>query len=293
MKILCRLATILICTAIVANAADWSFKSLRRPVVNVSQEGGEWRIVVTFLPVSAFEDDAKNRIENERLAKSFAEWGLLRELGASDGQMLETSGFGRKEFSTTDETARAVFAVPVSNVRLVDKPKPVAFAKDGGEKPPLQWPDNFAEVKFDNDEIAGFLHGYPFFMESGGVKIVRLADGRVLAIAIGMIDATKPKTIRKKMAGDRAISALVSAVHGIRTYTSSKYSEKVKTQIVDEEESSELFEESNEVIISESAGWALGLPIIGSWILKDDEQFCVAIGELMDAEKAKELIKAK
>ena len=287
------LAALLLCAAIAAHAAEWRFKSLRRPIASVSQNDGEWRIVVTFLPVSAFEDEAKNRIENERLAKTFAEWGLLRELGASDGQMLETAGLVRKEFSTTEETASAVFVVPVSNVRLVDKPKPVASAKDGAGKPPIQWPDKFSEVKFDNDEIADFLHGHPFFMEVGGVKVVRLADGRVLAIAIGMIDAAKPKTIRRKMAENRARSALVSEVHGIRTYTSSKYSEQVKTRVAGGEETPELFEESGETIISESAGWAPGLPIVGSWILKDDGQFCVAIGELMTAERAKELIKTK
>lgn len=287
------LATLLLCAAVTAHAAEWRFKSLRRPIASVSQNDGEWRIVVTFLPVSAFEDEAKNRIENERLAKTFAEWGLLRELGASDGQMLETSCLIRKEFSTTEESANAVFAVPVSNVRLIDKPKRVVSAKDEAEKPSLQWPDKFAEVKFDNDEIAEFLHGHPFFMEVGGVKVIRLADGRVLAIAIGMIDMAKPKTMRKKMAENRARTALVSEVHGIRTYTSSKHSELVETHVDGDDENAELFEESNETIISESAGWAPGLPIVGSWILKNDDQFCVAIGELMDAEKAKELLKTK
>lgn len=292
MKIRVCLAALLLCAAAAANAGEWSFKSLRRPVVNVSQDGVEWRIVVTFLPASAFEDEGKNRIENERLAKTFAEWGLLRELGAADGQMLETSGFNSKGFTVTDDAVNAVFSVPVSSARLVDKPKPTA-PDDSELTANLQWPENFSEVKFYNAEIATFINQHLFLMEVGGPKVVRLADGRVLAVSIGMIDVAKPKSMRKKMAENRARSALVSAIHGIRTYTSSKYAEQATTHVSGEEEKAELLEESSETIISESAGWAPGLPVVGSWILNDDGLFCVAIGEIMSSVKAERLLKAK
>lgn len=288
------LAVMLLCAAIAAHAGEWTFKSLRRPVAKVSQEEGMWRIVVTFLPVSAFDDSGKNLTENRRLAKTFAEWGLMRELGATNDQMLEVSGFETQAFVITDEMAKASFAVPVANVKLVTKPKAeLTTAIQGESEAELTWAAQFSEVKFDNQQIAQFLHKNPFFMETGGAKIIRMADGRVLAIAIGMIDVSKPKTMRKKMAENRARSALVSSVHGVRTYTSSMYSEKAKIHVADDKEEAELFEESAETIVTESAGWAPGLPIVGSWILKEDEQFCVAIGEILSAERAKELLKTK
>lgn len=288
------LAALLLCAAVTVHAGEWTFKSLRRPVAKVSQKEGVWRIAVTFLPVATFDDSGKNLTENRRLAKTFAEWGLLRELGASDDQMLEVSGLERLEFNVSEEMVKALFTVPVSDARLVAKPKAEQPTASNGEaSAELSWGEQFSEVKFDNQDIAHILHRNPFFMETGGAKIIRMADGGVLAIAIGMIDASKPKTMRKKMAENRARSALVSEAHGIRTYTSSTYSEKVKTHLSGDKEATELFEESSETIISESAGWAPGLPVVGSWILKDDGQFCVAIGEIMPAERAKELFKTK
>lgn len=287
------LTVLLLCVAVAANAREWTFKSPRRPVAKVSQEEGVWRIAVSFLPVSAFDDSGKNLTENRRLAKTFAEWGLLRELGASDDQMLEVSGLERLEFNVSEEMVKALFTVPVPNARLVAKPTEQPTASNGEASAELAWGEQFSEVKFDNQDIAHILHRNPFFMETGGAKIIRMADGRVLAIAIGMIDASKPKTMRKKMAENRARSALVSAVHGIRTYTLSMHSEKAKTHVSGDKEEAELFEESSETIISDSAGWAPGLPIVGSWILNEDGQFCLAIGEILPAERAKELLKTK
>lgn len=287
-----RLAVFLL-SAATCLAAEWREKSPRQPVASVSAEDGTWRIVVSFLPVTSF-DEGKNRLENERISRSIAEWGLLRELGAKPDLMLETSGMVRTEFFVEADRVRSVYTVPTNGVRLVNRPsEPIGFPEPETAAAPAkpEWPAAVADVSFDDPDVENFLCRYPFLMETGGAKIVRLADGMALVISIGMTDAAKSPLARRTVAEQKARAALVTAANGVRVYTETRLVEATTVIATNGVESSAVeFSESTERICSESSGWLPGLPVLGTWTLKDEGLFCLAIGRLLPKEETARLL---
>lgn len=245
---------------------------------------GTWNVSVSFLPVTSF-DDAKNLQENNLMAVNLAEWGLWKEMGGTPDQILEVSGLEKTAFSADAQKVSAVFRVPKDGCRLV--PRPAEEEKAAPEETLPPWPDSVADAKINGREMEKYLREHPFLLETGGAKLVRRADGRLLVVSIGMIDASKPPLLRRKMAENRARTALVSLGNKIRVYDFASHSEKAVTSLSDTgEEKGELFEESTERIESEVGGWLPGLPVAGTWILKEDNLFCLAIGELLSGEDA-------
>ena len=280
-----RLAwAVLLAAVAAASAAEWRRDSLRQSVAEVADMGEAWSIAVSFLSVTSF-DDAKNLLENELMARNLAEWGLWKEMGGNSGQDLEVPGMEKMAFSPDSQRVRAVFRVPKDGCRLV--PRPVEEAEQG-EYPLPPWPDTVADAKINGREMEKYLREHPFLLETGGAKIVRRADGKLLVISIGMIDADKPPLPRRKMAENRARTALVALGNQVRVYKFASHSEKAVVGVSEGGvEQGDLFEESTERIESEVAGWLPGLPVAGTWILKEDNLFCLAIGELLTEEDAR------
>ena len=273
------------------SAAEWRRKSPRKATVNVAMSNGIWNISVSFVPVLSFEEN-KNLLENHRMARMIAEWGLLKELHATSSQVLETSGLQKAAFSVSQNVVNAEFIVPQEGVRLVERRPPVRM-QDVGAVPKKQmpkWPDSLVDIEISNGEIEAILRRHPFFIKTGGAKILRLEDGRALIVSIGMTDAAKSPIARRTIAESKARAALVSQVNGVKVFTEKRVDEKTITKVTERGESAFEFCESTERIRSTSTGKIQGLDIIGTWIVKDENSFCLAVGRIIPAKEIEQYI---
>lgn len=106
----------------VATAGDHEAAGPRQPVVAVERTAdGRFDVAVSVLAVTSF-DEAKNELENRRLARRLAEWGLWRELGAPTNRILSVSGLSPVSFEIADGRVEAEFSVPTNGVSLAVPP---------------------------------------------------------------------------------------------------------------------------------------------------------------------------
>ena len=273
-----------------ASAAEWRRKSPVNASACVSHTNGIWQISVKFHPVTSFEE-GKNLLENHKIAQTIAEWGLLKELHASPTQTLEVSGLRKTSFSVGKDAVRAKFSVPLEGVRLVER-KAAAHKQPAANVKIPDWPDSVVDVEIGDEEIEAILRRHPFFIKTGGAKILRLEDGRALIVSIGMTDAAKPTVARRTLAKSKAQSALMTHVNGIRVFTEKRLGEKTFATFSKHGEAAIELCESTECIKSESKGKLLGLDIniIGTWIVKDENTFCLAIGRLIPADEVPQFV---
>ena len=274
-----------------ASAAEWRRETPRMASANVTHTNGQWNISVRFIPVTSFEEN-KNLLENHRMALSIAEWGLLKELKAKQSQSVETSGMEKIAFSVGKDFAVAEFSVPDGGVRIVEKKFPVHAKnmEDQGNSNMPAWPDSLSDVKIPNAEIEVILRRHPFFVETGGAKILRLADGKVLVASIGMTDATKAPMARRTISERKARAALISHVNGTKVFTETLINNRSVTKVSEKGEAALEITESTERIRESSAGKLQGLDVIGTWILKDGNLFCLAVGCLIPADEVPQYI---
>ncbi len=106
----------------VATAGVHEAAGPRQPVAAVERTaGGQFDVAVSVLAVTSF-DEAKNGLENRRLARRLAEWGLWRELGAPTNGILSVSGLSPVSFEVADGRVEAEFSVPTNGVSLAVPP---------------------------------------------------------------------------------------------------------------------------------------------------------------------------
>ena len=111
-----------VATGGVATAGVHEAAGPRRPVAAVERTSdGRFDIAVSALAVTSF-DEAKNGLENRRLARRLAEWGLWRELGAPTNGILSVSGLSPVSFEVADGRVEAEFSVPTNGVSLAVPP---------------------------------------------------------------------------------------------------------------------------------------------------------------------------
>lgn len=82
-----------------------------------------------------------------------------------------------------------------------------------------KWPDSVVSVEISNGEIEAILRKHPFFIKTGGAKILCLEDGRALIVSIGITDASKSPIASRTIAESKARAALVSQVNGVKVFT--------------------------------------------------------------------------
>ena len=115
----------------VATAGVHEAAGPRQPVAAVERTpDGRFDVAVSVLAVTSF-DEAKNALENRRLALRLAEWGLWRELGAPTNRPLSVSGLSPVSFEVADGRVEAEFSVPTNGVSLAvppaNAPEPATF----------------------------------------------------------------------------------------------------------------------------------------------------------------------
>ncbi len=147
--------------------------------------------------------------------------------------------------------------------------------------------DEAAEVS--NADIdpafAPILKSHPFLMQEGGAMFLRLPGGTNVLFAVGYTDrrtTAKPAQERlrqRRVAESKARKAVSESLHGIKVHSFVQMTEKtVIRRDGDKEEVVEDLTELLEKTESEVAGWIPGLPVVGTWILTEDDLFCLAVG---------------
>lgn len=138
------------------------------------------------------------------------------------------------------------------------------------------------EVSFDP-----ILRDHPFLMQEGGAMFLHLPGGTNVLFSIGMTDRRKTgkptaEAMRqRRVAEEKAKKAIAESIHGIhvkifvQTRETTVIQRKGDTEEV-LEDLTEIFEKSE----SDVSEMILGLPVVGTWILKEDDTFCLAIGRL-------------
>lgn len=103
----------------IATADCFEAAGPRQPVAAVERTvDGRFDVAVSILAVTSF-NEAKNGLENRRLARRLAEWGLWRELGAPTNRILSVSGLSPVSFIVVDGRVEAEFSLPTNGVSWV------------------------------------------------------------------------------------------------------------------------------------------------------------------------------
>lgn len=148
-------------------------------------------------------------------------------------------------------------------------------------------PQGVAQAKIDA-EFEHILLAHPFLMQEGGAKFIQLPGGTNLLFAVGVTDRKKTanpaaEAIRQRRVADvKARRAVTEALHGISVVSFVQTTEKTvvkrngKGEEVVVEDLTELLQRSE----TDISGWIPGLPVVGTWVLPDDDLFCLAIGRM-------------
>lgn len=241
----------------------------RRATAEVVLDGCEWRISVAFEPSRAL-GPGKSNLANQRLARDYALRGLVRELvelrgrnpgadAAPDAADASVSGFRTESSAEEGGLWRAQFAVP-------------AF-------------DGFADVEFSDGAFAQLLAANPFLMREGGAKVLRLPGGTNVLFSVGQTDARaadRPAVEEKRRRMVAAAQAKKSAAESIHAVRVRSFVQVRDTTVVRHDgENDEVLADMTELLErseSDVSGWIPGLPVVGTWILPEENLFCLAVG---------------
>lgn len=133
--------------------------------------------------------------------------------------------------------------------------------------------------------FAPLLKAHPFLMREGGAKFLRLPGGTNVLFAVGITDRRRSanptaEAIRqRRVAESKAQKAITESLHAI--HVTSFVQPRDITVIHRESGKEEVVEDLTDLLQrteSEVTGWILGLPVVGIWVLDDDDIFCLAIG---------------
>ncbi|MBF0227838.1 MAG: hypothetical protein HQK76_20520 [Desulfobacterales bacterium] len=123
-------------------------------------------------------------------------------------------------------------------------------------------------------------------MEMGGVKILKLDDGRKVILCVTMTeyndDSAKDKIRRIKVCRNKAVANLLTEKEGVQVATYSKTSEQSVIVTENGVEKGKSIAESLEITEAKAKGIVQSLPIIGKWRSKDGGTFFLAIGDFIE-----------
>jgi hypothetical protein len=133
------------------------------------------------------------------------------------------------------------------------------------------------------DSYRAFLSAMPMQLESGGAKIFKLQDGSLWLVSIGstLVKPTSSDEVRRRhtVAKAKAQANAVAELNGttIKTITVMTTIDKISTRNGAETGASQ--ETLDETIVTSAEGIVRGMPVIGTWMNKDQSQFFTALGK--------------
>ena len=144
----------------------------------------------------------------------------------------------------------------------------------------------FSEVKLTKpfDE---YLLANPLLMEVSGAKVIELANGRhvVLAVASTAVknDGAEDRLRREKVCRVKALASVVADKQGVQIAHTEILKEQTVVVIENGKEEAKSVSEYLELTKSKVDGIARDMPVVGRWKSKDGAIFYLAIGVLLDA----------
>jgi len=136
------------------------------------------------------------------------------------------------------------------------------------------------------DGYRAFLSAMPLQLESGGARIFKLQDGSLWLVSIGstLVKPTSSSEVqrRHKVATIKAQANAVAELNGtsVKTTTVITTTDKIATQGSLETGTSE--ETLDETIVTSAKGVVREMPVIGTWMNKDQSQFFTALGKRLN-----------
>ena len=145
--------------------------------------------------------------------------------------------------------------------------------------------DGFADVEFSDGAFAPLLAANPFLMREGGAKVLRLPGGTNVLFSVGQTDAraadrpAAEERRRRMVAAAQAKKSAAESIHAVRVRSFIQIRDI--TIVRGDGENEEVLADMTELLErseSDVSGWIPGLPVVGTWILPDENLFCLPVG---------------
>lgn len=145
----------------------------------------------------------------------------------------------------------------------------------------------FRDVEIEA-EFEPYLTSHRLLMEVAGSKVIRLADGSHVVIAVGstvLKDPSAKERLRaEKVCRVKALASLVAQKQGIQIAHTEEVKEETVIVLENAKERATSVMEVLEITKSKVEGITRDMPVIGRWRSKDGETFYLAIGAILDKE---------
>jgi len=143
-------------------------------------------------------------------------------------------------------------------------------------------PAQFQEFKAEPDFIK-FLDAMPIQMETGGAKILRLADRSLWLVSIGttVVNPATPTELmrRRTVAQAKAQANAVAELNGTHVTSRILFTNKSDLVTHNGRESGMSEELLDEIIVTEARGVIKNMPIVATWMDKARQVYFIAIAK--------------
>ena len=133
------------------------------------------------------------------------------------------------------------------------------------------------------DHYRALLAAMPLQHANGGAKIFKLQDGSLWLVSIGstLVKTTSASEIlrRRTVAKSKAQASAVAEINGttVKITTVMTTSDRISTQ--DGVEIGSSAETLDETIVTRAKGIIRNMPVVGTWLNKDETVFFTAVGK--------------
>lgn len=143
----------------------------------------------------------------------------------------------------------------------------------------------FSEIEID-DAFRQYLTANVLLMEVTGAKVIRLANGGSVVLAVAST-AINDNTAKDRLRAERvcrvkALAAIVAEKKGIQVCHVETLNEKTQIVIDEKGETGSSVLELIQVTKTKVEGIAKDMPVVGRWKSKDGEVFYLALGVMLD-----------
>jgi hypothetical protein len=144
---------------------------------------------------------------------------------------------------------------------------------------------HFSSVQIDAAFVP-YLTSNPLLMEVTGAKVIHLADGKAVVLAVAstpLNDGSAADRLRaEKACRMKAIASVVAEKQGVQVAHLERLQEKTRLVLDDKSESGTSVSELLQLTTTKVEGIAKDMPPVGRWKSKEGDVFYLAIGVICD-----------
>ncbi len=145
----------------------------------------------------------------------------------------------------------------------------------------------FKDIKIEK-EFEPFLLKNPLLMDFTGCKIIQLKNGDAILLSVAVTtlkDNSASERIRaEKVCRVKALAAIVAEKNGVHVYRAESLIDKTEIKLENGVESAKSITEVLEITKTKVQGITKDVPLIGTWLSKDGDQFYLALGKRIKKE---------